>query len=202
LTSQRCADTLRGMLRCLPALLLGLSAAVHAAPDVPVYEDMDALLADRGTMTRLGTHWQQARDSVADQASSLVINAMAFLGVPYRWGGNSHETGFDCSGFVKAVFEQSVGKILPRRSDQQAAATEVIDRSELRPGDLVFFNTMRRAFSHVGIYVGEGRFIHSPRAGAHVRMEDMRASYWTTRFNGARRVLPDTTAQVGTTVAD
>jgi cell wall-associated NlpC family hydrolase len=121
----------------------------------------------------------------------LVINAMAFLGVPYKWGGSSYETGFDSSGFVRAVYEQSVGKVLPRRSDEQAAATQIIDRKELKPGDLVFFNTMRRAFSHVGIYVGEGRFIHSPRAGAHVRMEDMSLSYWNSRFNGARRVLVD-----------
>lgn len=178
------------MLRLLPVLLLSVSAAVHAAPEAPAYEDMDALLVDKGVINRLGSQLKQARESVANEASGLVINAMAFLGVPYRWGGSSHETGFDCSGFVKAVFEQSVGKVLPRRSDQQAAVTEVIDRSELRPGDLVFFNTMRRAFSHVGIYVGEGRFIHSPRAGASVRMEDMRVSYWSARFNGARRVLP------------
>lgn len=202
MTSQGLTDTLAGMLRWIPTLLLAASAAAHAAPDAPVYEDMDALLAEKGVMQRLGTQLQQARHSVADQASGLVINAMAFLGVPYRWGGNSHETGFDCSGFVRAVFEQSVGKVLPRRSDQQAAVTEVIDRSELRPGDLVFFNTMRRAFSHVGIYVGEGRFIHSPRAGAHVRMEDMRVSYWNSRFNGARRVLPDTPAPVSDAPAD
>jgi cell wall-associated NlpC family hydrolase len=87
------------------------------------------------------------------------------------------------------VFEESVGKVLPRRSDEQAAATQPIERTELKPGDLVFFNTMRRAFSHVGIYVGDGKFIHSPRAGATVRVEDMRKSYWETRFNGARRVL-------------
>lgn len=190
------------MLKWLPALLIGLSAAAHAAPDAPLYEDMDALLADKGVMSTVGNHWQRARGTVSDQASGLVINAMAFLGVPYRWGGNSFDTGFDCSGFVKAVFEQSVGKVLPRRSDQQAAATQVIDRSELRPGDLVFFNTMRRAFSHVGIYVGEGRFIHSPRAGAHVRMEDMRVSYWNSRFNGARRVLPDAPTQVSNAAAE
>ncbi len=177
--------------------VLALSATAHASPDTAVYEDMDALLAEKGLMTRLGDQLQQARASVSDQTSALVINAMAFLGVPYKWGGNSFETGFDCSGFVRAVYEQSVGKVLPRRSDQQAAATQVIDRNELKPGDLVFFNTMRRAFSHVGIYVGEGRFIHSPRAGAHVRMEDMRAAYWNSRFNGARRVPLDAALESG-----
>jgi cell wall-associated NlpC family hydrolase len=110
------------------------------------------------------------------------------MGVPYRRGGNTAETGFDCSGFVKAMYEQTVGLILPRRAEQQAASTQKIERSELQPGDLVFFNTMRRAFSHVGIYVGEGKFIHSPKPGAEVRVEDMGVSYWNRRFDGARRV--------------
>lgn len=189
------------MIRRLPALLLAVSALCAALPaaaqSAPApghsnggFQDMEALLAEKGLIDRIGAQVQQARASMSEQASSLVINAMAFLGVPYRWGGDSHDTGFDCSGFVRAVYEQSVGKILPRRSDEQAAATQVIDRSELKPGDLVFFNTMRRAFSHVGIYVGDGKFIHSPRAGAQVRVEDMRIAYWNTRFNGARRVLP------------
>jgi cell wall-associated NlpC family hydrolase len=176
------------MMRWTPILLLACSAVAHATPGAVAYEDMDVLLNEKGLMARLGQQVQQARDTVSEQASSLVINAMAFLDVPYRYGGNSAETGFDCSGFVRAVYEQSLGKVLPRRSDEQAAATQTIDRSELKPGDLVFFNTMRRAFSHVGIYVGDGKFIHSPRSGAQVRMEDMRATYWNKRFNGARRV--------------
>lgn len=193
-------DTLADMVRCIPALVLVLSSAAHAAPAHDTYGDLDTLLADKGLITRLGDQLQQARLSVSDQASGLVINAMAFLGVPYKWGGSSFETGFDCSGFVRAVYEQSVGKVLPRRSDEQAAATQMIDRNELKPGDLVFFNTMRRTFSHVGIYVGEGRFIHSPRAGAHVRLEDMRLSYWNSRFNGARRVLLDTPSESSASV--
>jgi cell wall-associated NlpC family hydrolase len=114
---------------------------------------------------------------------------MGFLGVPYRRGGNNAESGFDCSGFVKAMYENTVGLVLPRRADQQAAATSKVDKDDLQPGDLVFFNTMKRAFSHVGIYVGEGKFIHSPKPGAQVRVEDMGKSYWQRRFDGARRVL-------------
>lgn len=125
---------------------------------------------------------------VADRTSELVMHAMGFLGVPYRRGGNNAETGFDCSGFVRAMFQQTAGALLPRSAKEQADATQVIDKQELRPGDLVFFNTMRRAFSHVGIYVGDGKFIHSPRSGSVVRVEDMGDSYWTKRFNGARRV--------------
>ena len=113
---------------------------------------------------------------------------MGFLGLPYKRGGNSFETGFDCSGFVKALYEQSIGKILPRSAAEQAAQTTKIDKDELQPGDLVFFNTMRRTFSHVGIYIGEGKFIHSPKPGAQVRIEDMNQRYWNTRYTGSRRV--------------
>ncbi len=149
---------------------------------------MGSFLADKGLLSQLGDQIGHVRHSVGEKASELVVNAMGFLGVPYRRGGNTAETGFDCSGFVRAMYQQTVGLILPRSADQQAAATQTIDKGELRPGDLVFFNTMRRAFSHVGIYIGDNKFIHSPRSGSEVRVEDMRLGYWQTRFNGARRV--------------
>lgn len=151
------------------------------------HDDMDLLLADKGLRGQIS----QVRQNVSNRASELVVNAMGFLGVPYRRGGNSADTGFDCSGFVRAMYEQSIGLILPRKAEQQAAATQNIARDDLKPGDLVFFNTMRRAFSHVGIYVGDNKFIHSPRPGAGVRVESMGLDYWTRRFDGARRVTPD-----------
>jgi cell wall-associated NlpC family hydrolase len=121
----------------------------------------------------------------------MVLTAMNFLGVPYRRGGQSEDQGFDCSGFTRHVFERALGLVLPRRVDEQAhaAGLEPVRRSELQPGDLVFFNTLRRSFSHVGIYVGDGKFIHSPRSGAAVRVEDMTLAYWAKRFNGARRAI-------------
>ena len=151
------------------------------------HDDMDQLLAEKGLRGQIN----QVRQNVSSRASELVVNAMGFLGVPYRRGGNSAETGFDCSGFVRAMYEQSIGLILPRKAEQQAAATQNIARDDLKPGDLVFFNTMRRAFSHVGIYVGDNKFIHSPRPGAGVRVESMGLDYWTRRFDGARRVTPE-----------
>lgn len=183
----------------LTALLLSLTCVIaQAAPADEAFSDMDSLLSSKGVMTRLGNQLEQARDGVGEKASRLVTNAMGFLGVPYKYGGNSIESGgFDCSGLVRAVYEQSVGKVLPRRASDQAAATQTIDRQELKPGDLVFFNTMKRAFSHVGIYVGDGKFIHAPRSGASVRVEDMRQAYWQKRFNGARRVLPVSSAAHG-----
>lgn len=169
-----------------------LAGAVAQAQPLPAPADaMDRLLVEKGLIDRIGGQIQLVGESVGEKASELVVNAMGFLGVPYRRGGNSAETGFDCSGFVRAMYEQTIGHVLPRRADQQAAATQAIERKDLRPGDLVFFNTMRRAFSHVGIYVGENKFIHSPRSGSQVRIEDMQTAYWRKRFNGARRVAMD-----------
>ncbi len=164
------------------AICLMLAASVSAAPARP--DDLDKLLMERGLLQRFSDVGQ----SVGNKASEMVVSAMGFLGVPYKRGGTSLETGFDCSGFVRAMVEQTVGRLLPRTADEQAASTQVIDKNELQPGDLVFFNTLRRAFSHVGIYVGDNKFIHSPKPGAMIRVEDMRVGYWRTRFNGARRV--------------
>ena len=169
----------------IPAVLVAFMFAASAQASPPAAsDDMDRFLAEKGLLARI----DHVRQSVTEKASELVVTAMGFLGVPYRRGGNTVETGFDCSGFVKAMYEQTAGLILPRRAEQQAAATQKIDRTELQPGDLVFFNTLRRAFSHVGIYVGEGKFIHSPKPGSEVRVEDMGVAYWSRRFDGARRV--------------
>ena len=165
--------------------LLVASVSAHAIPGAPAEDDVTGVLADKTLLTKL----EEVGHTVTNRASDLVITSMGFLGVPYRRGGNSVQTGFDCSGFVRAMYEQTIGLLLPRRAKEQAAATEAIDKKDLQPGDLVFFNTMKRAFSHVGIYVGEGKFIHSPKPGAQVRVEDMGHTYWQRRFNGARRVL-------------
>lgn len=177
------------------ALAMGLAAAQPAPPagaaSAPAAGDaVLELLRERGLLPT-PAHVEATRfvQQVRESASELVMTAMNFLGVPYRRGGNSAEQGFDCSGFTRHVFENSIGLVLPRRSHEQATQAGLlpVKRDELKPGDLVFFNTMRRAFSHVGIYVGDGRFIHAPASGGEVRVEDMRVAYWQRRFNGARR---------------
>ncbi|MEN9475697.1 MAG: hypothetical protein RIS48_2419 [Pseudomonadota bacterium] len=162
------------------ASVCGLAAAEPASQADPVGE----LVTSKGLMSRL----EGVRQNMSSVASELVVNAMGFLGVRYKYGGNDLEDGVDCSGFVRAIYEQTLGMVLPRRAAEQARATQTISQDELKPGDLVFFNTMRSAFSHVGIYIGDNKFIHAPRSGAQVRVEDMRQSYWVKRFNGARRV--------------
>jgi cell wall-associated NlpC family hydrolase len=144
--------------------------------------------ARKDLLNQWGQQMSVAKDTVGQGAEDLVTQAMGLLGVPYKWGGNSETRGLDCSGLVRNVYEKTFGMVLPRRAEEQAAATETIERTELQPGDLVFFNTMKRAFSHVGIYVGDGKFIHAPRKGKRVKIDDMRSAYWQKRFNGARRV--------------
>ena len=169
-------------------------AATTEEPQALPSDELDKLLADKGLLgkiTRVGQQVTQTVSSgaskVSSKASELAVSALGALGVPYRRGGSTFD-GFDCSGFVRAMVEQTAGLILPRKAEQQAAATQKIDKKDLQPGDLVFFNTMRRAFSHVGIYLGDGKFIHSPKPGSEVRVEDMGQPYWTRRFDGARRV--------------
>jgi cell wall-associated NlpC family hydrolase len=124
--------------------------------------------------------------------SRPIAHAMQVLGVKYLFGGNSPETGFDCSGLVAHVFERAWGVLLPRNTSGQRHVGMPVRLKELQPGDLVFYNTRNRPYSHVGIYLGEGRFVHAPRTGAHVRVENVYTPYWRSRFNGARRLDPPT----------
>jgi cell wall-associated NlpC family hydrolase len=126
------------------------------------------------------------RTGQAEPVSEVAFMALALVGSPYAPGGAAPETGFDCSGLVAYVYDRALRLELPRNTFDLARAGQVV--SDLQPGDLVFYNTQRRAYSHVGIYLGESRFVHAPSSGGAVRVEDMRIDYWTKRFDGARRV--------------
>lgn len=206
--SMRASPVLLPLLRRLaPRWVLSLAVAfsagsgAYAAPeDRSVADPVLQLLQDRGFVSRESASEGSALvRQVRDVASELVLSAMNFLGVPYRRGGSSADDGFDCSGFTRHIFEMSLGLVLPRRVDDQASASGLlrVNREELRPGDLVFFNTLKRTFSHVGIYIGDGKFIHAPRSGSEVRIEDMRQAYWDRRFTGARRADPNTPVPPG-----
>jgi cell wall-associated NlpC family hydrolase len=121
-------------------------------------------------------------------AQEVLLNALSLTGVPYKYGGKSPQTGFDCSGFVSYVFQQATNLVLPHGARAISQLGQAIPLEQLQPGDLVFFNTLKSAFSHVGIYLGEGRFIHAPSSGDSIRIVDMSDSYWAKRFNGARRL--------------
>lgn len=133
---------------------------------------------------RVAEHASAAADAVTD----LIDNGFSLLGIKYRFGGNSPQSGFDCSGFVRHVFSDALGVLLPRTAVEMAKVGSTVRRDELQPGDLVFFNTVSRAFSHVGIYLGDNKFMHANRRGGSVRIDDMTGGYWSRRFNGARRI--------------
>ncbi|MBV8500599.1 MAG: C40 family peptidase [Paucibacter sp.] len=179
-------------LQMVPKEAAALPAATSADPVSRFLQEQGLLPQAQGTVL----------DQVRDKASNLVLSAMNFLGVRYKYGGTTMENGFDCSGFTRHIFENSIGLVLPRRADEQARSSSLlsINRDELKPGDLVFFNTMRATFSHVGIYVGDGKFVHAPRTGAAIRVDDMREAYWAKRFTGARRA--DAKAAAAVTAGD
>ncbi|HUX23459.1 MAG TPA: C40 family peptidase [Burkholderiales bacterium] len=124
-----------------------------------------------------------------DTASSVALQALSYLGTPYRMGGESPLSGFDCSGLVVYAYREGAGLALPRNTYGLSHTGEPVARDELRPGDLVFYNTQRRAYSHVGIYLGGNRFIHAPSSGGAVRIDNLRAGYWMRRYSGARRIV-------------
>lgn len=167
------------MLACRPQIFLFLTAALWLSVGTAAHADDEPPLMLQESITLQ----QQAAP-----VETTLDKALDLLGIRYRWGGSKPETGFDCSGFVRHVFQEGLGLDLPRSAREQSKAGEPVTKDELQPGDLVFFNTMRRAFSHVGIYLGGDLFVHAPHRGGRVRVDDMSGRYWTKRFNGARRV--------------
>lgn len=131
-----------------------------------------------------------------DSAAPLAQTALTMLGIKYRFGGDAPSTGFDCSGLVAYAAEKSLGLKLPRQSRLMAQQGESVKLSELQEGDLVFFNTRGHRNSHVGIYLGDSKFVHAPRTGSVVRIESMDVAYWRKRYNGARRLVSEDTMTI------
>lgn len=180
---------LSGLVAALTLVLAGCATtdqAAYTAPTSQLYtlRDADAIgaLLDR-------IEAGQSAPGIKDTSTTpdFVSNAMAYLGTRYKYGGTSPATGFDCSGLIWYVFND-LGIDVPRVAAEQAKLGERVARAELERGDLVFFNTAGRRYSHVGIYVGDGKFLHAPRTGGKVRVEAMNKRYWNSRYNGARRV--------------
>jgi cell wall-associated NlpC family hydrolase len=141
-----------------------------------------------GVLLAISAHAGADEGAADTAASEVVMRALSFLGVPYRRGGEDPARGFDCSGLVRNVIRSALEIELPRHSDAMSAVGRSVAPELLAPGDLLFFNTLGRPFSHVAVYIGEGRFVHAPARGGSVRVESMRLDYWRARFNGARRL--------------
>ena len=176
------------MLGC--AFSFSMIQAADVAQDAPVEISKDA---PKESMFQAGKSYfarvsDRLVDSVSGKTEELINQAMVVIGVRYRWDPEMPQSGLDGSSFVGYVFKDKLGFLLPRKSTQMSRVGKPINREELQPGDLVFFNTMRLTFSHVGIYVGDNKFIHSPSKGASVRVDDLGSLYWDKRFDGARRL--------------
>lgn len=163
-----------------------LIAMLTVAGGVCHADELPADMADAPAQVQ--SDWQSI-------AQEVLINALSLTGVKYQYGGISPETGFDCSGFVRYVFQQASNLTLPHGARAISQLGQAITVDQLRPGDLVFFNTLKSAFSHVGIYIGDNRFIHAPTSGGGVHVVNMKDDYWAKRFNGARRVAQPSTLQ-------
>lgn len=176
--------------RSIPLLFCTLAASVVAA--TPEQNASPLLRAEKNLRDFGG--------KAKDTASDITSYALSLIGVDYRFGGNTPDQGLDCSGLIRYVFQQATGLLLPRSAREQARVGESISKDKLQPGDLVFFNTRRFQFSHVGLYIGDNRFIHAPSAGGAVQVVSLENAYWQKAFNGARRIvgsLPDIGLLVG-----
>jgi cell wall-associated NlpC family hydrolase len=194
-------DLVSVLIKQIPkAFLLALALAVHpamaadASPDTAKESSLDiAKDTPKESMFQAGKSYfvrvsDRLADSVAGKSDELINRAMEVIGVRYRWDAELPQSGLDGSSFVGYVFKDKLGFLLPRKSTQMSRVGKPINRDDLQPGDLVFFNTMRLTFSHVGIYVGDNKFIHSPSKGTSVRVDDLGSLYWDKRFDGARRL--------------
>jgi cell wall-associated NlpC family hydrolase len=152
-----------------------------------------ALLACLIALSTVAAPARASHDGAISDRERPLVHALQTVGVKYRLGGRSPDTGFDCSGLVVHVFERAWGMLLPPGTAAlRKVGMPITKLRELEPGDLVFYNTRNRPYSHVGIYLGEGRFLHAPRPGAQVRVENVTTPYWRQRFDGARRLDPPT----------
>ncbi|HET6783436.1 MAG TPA: C40 family peptidase [Pseudoxanthomonas sp.] len=175
------------------ATLIALLPRLAASDTMPML-DRSAMFA--GDLSRLLANYDLSNTGVlapkedGGKVQTVLKRALTLLGTPYRWGGTSPDSGFDCSGLVGYVFRTALGIELPRVSRDMASKTDaelIKNRDELRQGDLVFFGRKGRV-NHVGIYVGEGRFLHSPSTGKDVRVDSLITGYWSAKFMQARRV--------------
>lgn len=167
--------------------ILSLLSACGTTRHEPMAPRNTLLLQESRTLHKPTRSYTPPSNNEA-QMNNLTLYAMSLYDTPYRYGGTTRKNGFDCSGFVQYVYKNSLGLSLPRTSAQMSRVGIHLKRQQLRPGDLVFFNTSHRRYSHVGIFIGDNRFLHAPRTGKAIRISSMKNKYWRTRYEGARRM--------------
>ncbi len=185
-----CQSTVNAARRkCRPQwwLIVGLAGFLGACasgprPHQPTFKSSHSTLADLPA--------RAPSAASADEANDILFRAIGLVGTPYRWGGNTPAGGFDCSGLVDYIYREATGRQLPRTSHDMAAMDghDVRHMTQLASGDLVFFSSSG-SISHVGVYVGKGRFVHAPNSGGTVRLDDIDGPYWRSHFAYGKRVL-------------
>lgn len=182
----------------LRALALALAVSALVIPGLSIATNTDSIdpaslvappTPQPSVLERMEKNLREVGERAKNAASEISKTALGLIGVDYKFGGNSPDTGLDCSGFVRYVFQHATGISLPRSAREQAKVGKVVNKNQLEPGDLVFFNTRRFQFSHVGVYLGDNRFIHAPSRGGSVEVVRLDNAYWQKTFNGARRVI-------------
>lgn len=174
----------------LTVFALGLPLTAQAAPEGLDNDALERLIRERtghGSNASSSSSGSRTSSGSQDEAGDLIMNAMSLIGLSYRFGGNSPTQGLDCSGFMQYIFKRSMGITLPRTSAEMATVGQQVDRAKLKPGDMVFFGAGGRV-SHVGMYIGNDRFIHAPRTGRNIEISSMTTPYWNGRYITARRV--------------
>ena len=170
--------------RALRPLIVVAMVLLHATSAQCAQRHADLTLAD-GARASLA----EAADRMLQGTREIGLFALTLVGIDYLYGGESPERGLDCSGLIRYVFQHVTGVTLPRTAQELSRIGKDIRAADLEPGDLVFFNTRRFAFSHVGIYLGNDRFIHAPSRGGEVGVASLGSAYWQQRYNGARRLV-------------
>ena len=177
----------------LQKILAGLLLAIFTS--IAVADETDPLsLAAESTSTT-------APASAQDAIGNMLLQSVSLMGIAYKWGGNTPDTGMDCSGFVRYVFKRSLGINLPRTAAEMAKVGKRVSLNDLEPGDLIFFNTKRGSNTHIGIYLGNNKFIQSPRTGENIQISDL-SGYWAKKFNGAKRVVQEDQDNNGNTTVE
>lgn len=175
--------------RTLATVLLALLAACSSLPPPPESSQEDGAQVASPRDDRSDQQYFELKDP--DERQQVVLFALGLLDTAYRFGGRNPDAGLDCSGMVSYVVEQVSGQKLPHNAARIAAITRPISTDDLHPGDLVFFNTSRRQHSHMGIYLGNGRFVHAPSSKGRVRVERMDNPYFSRRLDGVRALASD-----------
>lgn len=172
-------------------ILCAATLSINTFADNTVYEDDGTGQTDKVAVN------QQSQDAIGN----MLLQSISLIGIPYRWGGNTPQSGMDCSGFIRYVFKKSLGINLPRTASEMSRVGKRVSVDALEPGDLIFFNTKRGSNTHVGMYIGDNKFIQSPRTGDTIQVTELTSS-WRSKINGAKRIVQEDEADDGSTTVE